>query len=84
MRYARKTKTHDAIFSMIGLFPLPARFLPLKWLWENTAIIRWPQRKVTALQVVKNTVTLHYITSHRVQKYAKRIGLNQASFTWLN
>ena len=44
IQYARKTKRHDIIFLIVDLFPLLVKY---------TAIIRWPPRKVTALQVVK-------------------------------
>ena len=47
------------LFSTIELFPLLAHFSLLKYLlWENTAIIRWPQCKVTALHVMR-TLFLH-------------------------
>ena len=48
---------HDVIFSIIELFPLLVRLLPLKYLLceKYTANIRWPPRKVTALQVVRTS-----------------------------
>ena len=47
----------DIIFSIIELFPLLARFSPLKYLLceKYTVNIRWPPRKVTALQVVRTS-----------------------------
>ena len=43
IRWGRKAKWHGIIFSIIELFLLPVRFSLLQYfLWENTAIIRWP------------------------------------------
>ena len=59
IRYARKTKMHDiTCFQFFNhfWFPLPVPFLLLKsHCGKNTAIIRWPPRRATALQVVRTS-----------------------------